>query len=81
VKEPHFPVFDEFRGASYTRRYEVFCRRLVRERHYTAAALLTSPSGRRGLAGDYAEPAEDLRFIDFARTLTAHATAFATERG
>jgi hypothetical protein len=34
VKEPHFKVFPEFVGASYMKRYEVFCRKLVLERHY-----------------------------------------------
>ncbi len=45
-----FPVFDEFRDASYRRRYEVLLRKLVRERHYEAAAFLISDAraGRRG---------------------------------
>src|SRR3990170_3972653 len=34
VQEPHFRVFPEFVNASYARRYELFCRKLVRERHY-----------------------------------------------
>src|SRR3990172_7277459 len=42
VKEPHFKVFPEFVGASYMRRYELFCRKLVLERHYTASAFITS---------------------------------------
>lgn len=31
VKEPHFKVFPEFNGASYMKRYELFCRKLVLE--------------------------------------------------
>ncbi|OGS05543.1 MAG: restriction endonuclease [Elusimicrobia bacterium RIFCSPLOWO2_12_FULL_59_9] len=59
AQEPHFKVFPEFRGASYAKRYELFCRKLVRERHYNMAAFLTS--GREtGLQGDYKEPADDL---------------------
>ena len=42
VKEPHFKVFEEFRNSSYARRYELFCRRLVLERHYDSAAFLLS---------------------------------------
>ncbi len=38
VQEPHFPVFPEFRGASYAKRYELFCRKLVRERQFSSAA-------------------------------------------
>src|SRR5437867_7599342 len=42
VKEPHFKVFPEFRNSSYAKRYELFCRRLVRERHYDCSAFLMS---------------------------------------
>jgi hypothetical protein len=34
VNEPHFTVFPEFKDASYAKRYELFCRLLVRERLY-----------------------------------------------
>ena len=40
--EPHFGVFNEFKGASYAKRYELLCRRLVLERKYTSACFLTS---------------------------------------
>ena len=39
VQESHFKVFPEFVGASYMRRYELFCRKLVLERHYTGICL------------------------------------------
>ena len=76
VKEPHFSVFPEFVGASYMRRYEVFCRKLVLERHYTAAAFVSSTEGD-GIHGRFAVPAEDLGVERFAKTLTAHVAAFA----
>jgi hypothetical protein len=71
VKEPHFKVFPEFREASYLCRYELFCRKLVRERHYTAAAFVSSTAtgGRRG---EYTTPASDLSPEHFARALAAH---------
>jgi hypothetical protein len=40
---PHFKVFEEFKGASYAQRYNILCRRLMQERLYTAACILTSP--------------------------------------
>jgi hypothetical protein len=40
---PHFPVFAEFQGASYLKRYDLLCQRLIQEQLYTAAAILTSP--------------------------------------
>ena len=74
VQEPHFKVFPEFHGASYMRRYEIFCRKLVLERHYTAVAFLTSTS-ENGLHGSFDTPAEDLALKRFAKALTAHVGA------
>ncbi|RMG23968.1 MAG: restriction endonuclease, partial [Armatimonadetes bacterium] len=50
VKEPHFEVFPEYHGASYTDRYRIFCQKLLRERLYDAACLLCTEreSGLRG---------------------------------
>ncbi|HAR99368.1 MAG TPA: restriction endonuclease [Syntrophus sp. (in: bacteria)] len=76
VKEPHFKVFPEFVGASYMRRYEIFCRKLVLERHYTAAAFISSTI-EEGLQGSFSTPAADLSVERFAKTLTAHLAAFA----
>ncbi len=75
VKEPHFKVSEEFRNSSYAKRYEVFCRRLVLDRHYDSAAFLLSES-QAGLKGDYTEPAADLALQKFALTLVAQAAAF-----
>lgn len=74
-KEPHFKVFPEFDGASYAKRYELFCRRLVRERHYSATAFITATKAD-GLKGEHDEPAEDLRFDLFARSLVAQCSAY-----
>lgn len=75
VQEPHFKVFPEFVDASYAKRYELFCRKLVRERHYNVASFLMSDR-LRGPRGHYSEPAEDLTFEIFARSLAAQVTAF-----
>lgn len=75
VKEPHFKVFPEFRNASYAVRYELFCRKLVRERHYNSSAFLLSDI-KKGLTGYYYEPAEDLAFSLFSKSLMAHASTF-----
>ena len=39
----HYPVFPEFRAASYLKRYDLLCQKLVRENLYTAACTLASP--------------------------------------
>ncbi len=80
VYEPHFPVFDEFRDASYMKRYELLCRKLVRERHYEGVAFLTSPRPKKA-AARFTEPARDLRFAGFAASLVAHVSAFAATIG
>jgi len=75
VQEPHFKVFPEFVGASYMRRYELFCRKLVLERHYSASAFITS-SSHDGLNGEFKTPADDLSIERFAKVLVAHVATF-----
>lgn len=75
VKEPHFKVFPEFRNSSYAKRYELFCRRLVLEKHYDSSAFLMS-NPKNGVNGDYSEPASGLAFQAFANALVAHVAAF-----
>lgn len=75
VQQPHFQVFPEFLNASYLRRYELFCRKLVLERLYSASAFIVS-SPDRGLKGEYSSPAEDLSVERFVRTLIGHIRAF-----
>lgn len=79
IKEPHFEVLPEFKRASYAKRYELFCRKLVRERHYSSAAFLLSDR-IKGLKGFFKEPAADLGFEIFARSLFAQVSAFGKRR-
>jgi hypothetical protein len=74
VREPHFPVFDDFRGTSYAKRYEILLTRLIRERLYDSACFLMSDS-QRGKRGEYSEPLADLSFQRFSASLTGHALA------
>lgn len=71
--EPHFPVFAEFRDASYARRYQILCERLVERLLYSAAALELTPTGmdeHRALS-----PATSIRnlFAEFAGRILAAA--------
>jgi hypothetical protein len=75
VKESHFKVFPEFVDASYMKRYELFCRKLLLERHYTSASFIVSDS-ENGKTGKFNEPAADLSFYNFAKSLAAHVGAF-----
>ena len=87
VEEPHFPVRPEFRhssylqkvspaGVSYAKRYELFCRKIVRDRLYDAACLLLSDR-TNGIDGGYSEPAADLTFKGFIASLVGKASAHA----
>ena len=75
VKEPHFKAFPEFLKSSYAKRYELFCRRLVLEKHYDNSAFLMS-SADTGLQGVFSEPASDLSFQTFANSLVARVATF-----
>ncbi len=71
VREPHFKVFEEFRDVSYAKRYEIFCRKLVLERHYDATALLMTEQEtfQKGL---YSEPNRDIGFQRLVSSFEAH---------
>ena len=71
---PHFNLFPEFVKASYSRRYELLCQKLVREQHYTAAALLLSPR-EKGSSGSYRELSEDTGIKAFLGRIAAFAAA------
>ncbi len=75
VQEPHFKVLPDFIGASYMRRYELFCRKLVLERLYSASAFIVS-SSQDGISGKYKTPTEDLSIERFVKVLIAHVTTF-----
>jgi len=70
VKEPHFPVFAEFRDASYKRRYELLIEKLLRDRLYDGGCFLSSRASD-GAKGDYSEPNPELSFEKFLRPLLA----------
>jgi hypothetical protein len=75
VKEPHFEVFPEFKSASYAKRYEIFCRKLLRERHYSATSFITSQKDK-GVKGNFIEPSKELSFDIFAKSLKAQIIAY-----
>jgi hypothetical protein len=70
--EPHFPVLPEMRAASYAKRYELLCRRLVSERHYDAACLLLAERGNARSVTNYWEPAADIGGDNFLSGLAGH---------
>lgn len=73
--EPHYEVFPEFRGASYARRYQLLCERLVQRQLYGGAALLLSPAAEGAATGSFRSlsPATSVRnlFAEFAGRIAA----------
>jgi Restriction endonuclease XhoI len=72
-KEPHFEVDPVFKGASYCKRAELLCRRLVLERLYDAACLLLSTNEE---STKITEPADDLTFRRFVAAVHGHVVTF-----
>jgi hypothetical protein len=73
---PHFPVFPDFKGASYLKRYDILCQKLVQEQLYTTAALLTSPR-TSATSGEYSEMSAMTGLKAFVAALAGHVAAAA----
>jgi hypothetical protein len=71
---PHFPVFPEFQGASYLKRYDILCQKLVQEQLYTTAAVLASPR-EAAQSGEYAELSEMTALKTFVTSFAGHCAA------
>lgn len=77
---PHFPVFPEFQGASYLKRYDLLCQRLVQEQLYTTACVLTTPREAMD-TGAFSEMSEMTGLKTFVASLAGHIAAEAARSG
>lgn len=73
-QSPNFPVFPEFRGASYADRYSILCRKLVQEQLYTAASVILTPRTAHE-SGEYTETADIVGMRTFVTSLAGHIAA------
>jgi hypothetical protein len=71
--EPYFKVDPAFAGASYSRRYQVLCERLVLERLYSSCCLTLATNTAQTTVS---HPTAALSFGQFAAALRAHAQRF-----
>lgn len=78
VREPLFDVEKVFVGASYKRRYEILCRRLLAERLYDAVCFVTSSADPET---PIHQPAEDLTFGTFVAQIRGRAAQLVAESG
>jgi type II restriction enzyme len=71
---PHFPVFEDFKGASYLQRYNLLCQKLVQEQLYTTATLIAS---KRGAAktGKFEEFSAMTGLKTFVTSLAGHVSS------
>jgi len=71
---PHFPVFPEFAGATYLQRYDILCKKLVKEQLYSAASVIATP--RAAVAdGAYGELSPMTGLRSFVASLAGHIAA------
>ena len=76
--EPYFSVDPVFKGASYAKRYEILCERLVLERKYTATCLTLAT---KASPTTITFPSSSLAFRQFAALAEAHARSFINSSG
>jgi len=73
----HFPVFPEFEDASYLKRYDLLCQKLMKEKLYTSAAMLASPR-IAAKSGDFSTLSRMTDFKGFVATFAGHLAACAS---
>lgn len=79
-RSPHFPVFEDFKGASYLKRYDLLCQKLVQEQLYTTAALITSPR-TAAETGEFSEMSAMTGLKTFVTALAGHIAGQAARLG
>lgn len=75
-RSPHFPLFEEFKRASYADRYNILCKKLVQEQLYTSACIMLSPPAAKK-TGAYADMSEMTNLKTLITTLAGHIAAVA----
>jgi hypothetical protein len=78
-RSPHFKVFKEFQGASYLKRYDILCQRLVQEQLYTTASVLASPR-TAAETGEYKDISELTSLKMFVTSFAGHIASEAARR-
>ncbi|MET0751791.1 MAG: PaeR7I family type II restriction endonuclease [Pyrinomonadaceae bacterium] len=71
---PNFPVFPEFKNASYIARYDILCKKLVQEQLYTTATVLTSSRGAID-TGEHQNVSEMTGLLTFISSFAGHIAA------
>jgi hypothetical protein len=78
-RSPHFPVFPEFNGASYLKRYDILCQKLVKEQLYTATTVLSSTRASAA-TGEFTDLSELTSLRSFIASFAGHIAAEAARQ-
>jgi len=70
-RSPHFAIFPEFEGASYLKRYDLLCQKLVQEQLYTSASVIATPRSS-GKSGKYSEMSSMTDMKSIVTSLAGH---------
>ncbi|MBE6944999.1 MAG: restriction endonuclease [Ruminococcaceae bacterium] len=68
VRSPHFEILPEFSDTSYIDRYQLFCQKLILERLYSSACLMTTQRESQGEIW-FGYPDEELSLYGFVSSL------------
>ncbi len=79
-KSPHFPVFPEFQGVSYLKRYDILCQRLILEQPYTTTSVIASPRSAV-TTGEFVDISEMTGLRTLVSSLGGHLAAEAARSG
>ena len=74
ITSAHFPALPEFEDASYADRLDILCRKMVKEKLYTAACALLI-NRKSADSGDYTELSAGSGLRNFVTTLAGHIAA------
>ena len=77
---PHFAVFEEFKDASYLKRYDLLCQRLVQEQLYTTAAIIAAERSAVD-TGDFTNLSDMTSLKAFITSLAGHVASTAARLG
>lgn len=72
--EPHFKVSEDFKNSSYLDRYDLLCKKLVKEQLYSAATVLATPSSAIE-SGTYTELSVLSGLDNFVTSFAGHIAA------
>jgi len=80
ARSPHFPVFVEFKNASYLQRYDLLCQRMIQEQLYTTTAVVAAQRSAVN-TGNFTELSSMTSLKAFVSSLAGHVAAQAARLG